>query len=231
MQTTTAIIKNTPTSLIYELRDASGGLLATVELWTFTSSGVEGVQGQLRSASGTVLDLAQQLGGDHFNWYQVAMEDSRPVYSACGVKLQAPYVDPPPGGYPPSIQGGDDAVWSDKVPWYLDEHPPPEGYGSSRSTWRSQLQEQDTVLLFQDDPAFSQPFRLRFRTWLVLVGADSQPIGWFGGFRWTSLSQGGGEGQVRLLGPITVPPADAEYDALVHAEGVGLAWFWLPRMP
>lgn len=175
-----------------------------------------------------VVDVAREvLRADHLNWYQLAVVDSDPYIDACGHEMKAPYVDPPPGGYPPGTQGGDDGVWSDKCPWYADETPGPGEMTQPPYLWWQFLSHDGLEFTFQDDPVLQPPMYFRCKTWLVAVsplgGAPHRPHVWLPGFEWESDYRSS-PWKVRLLGPLTAPPTQAEYGALVDEKQ---AWFWL----
>lgn len=207
--------------------------LGVLEVWVFRQKEIMGVQatftaGQPEGSPMTLAELARSLDADHFNWYQIAASDSNPYIDPCGHRMRAPYVDPPQGGYPPSKPGGDDGEWSDKIPWYQDETEAPPGYEGEKYLWWQNISEDGRTTHFRDDPAFTEKFQTRFRTWLVAVRSDHRPAMWLDGFEWESVATGVNEGHVTIRQILTEPPNYYEYTALVEEGTAAQAWFWLP---
>lgn len=182
--------------------------------------------------------LANKLGGDHFNWYQVIVEDEGSV-TPFGERVTVPYIDPPRGGL--GAKGSPDTQLADNIPWYYEEIFPA---GLDPSSERFQLTIGPNIrgdrLHFDDDPHFDENGTgtlMRFRTWLVVVKGEAErfrPVIFLGGFEWTAEKQLPKpttnerltNGRIVGVAPTSAPNL-AEYEDLLnkpHSPNVP-AWF------
>ncbi|BAZ28609.1 hypothetical protein NIES4074_10430 [Cylindrospermum sp. NIES-4074] len=134
-----------------------------------------------------ISDAAKLCGYDHFNWYQVIVNDPNPPGG-----LTVPYVDPPIGGGP--AFGG----YADNLPFYWDEQ------GSTGTSYHLQDNLTANTLSYQDtpsEPSLGSGEFLGFNTFLAGVLPDNSWDTLFG-FRWKSDFNGtvGGVSSRRTIG-------------------------------
>ena len=156
--------------------------------WIKVQTDGTGVKGSFESIVGgpppSLKAAAQMLGEDHFNWFQVVLEDNRPPQDSGGNPLAPPYTDPPPGGYYPP--GHPDRQWADKLPWYFDEYAPLPPWGSTWSEdYLRETNESLDTLGFFDYPGGPAGTTVKFATWLVSLYADGSVHRFYEGFTWT----------------------------------------------
>ena len=136
----------------------------------------------------TFQQLYASLGIDHLNWFQKVISDTNPPLDARGNRLRAPYIDPPAGGY--------SDLWSDELPWYLDEQAPSRVEQGGRE-WSPQflldnnINETFGLLRYFDKPQGTRGNRIGFATFLVGVRSDNTYVP-LGGFSWGVEFGGGG---------------------------------------
>jgi uncharacterized protein RhaS with RHS repeats len=162
-------------------------------------------------------DAAAAIKADHFNWYQIVVEDPSPQIPAkIGKRAKLPYTDLPNGGYKkdPKEEGTQD-VWADGLPWYRNEGPPPPkntpGYRPE-----SQLdiadQKKDIIASTNDNPTLLKDGTLVFKTWLVAVDKDGKPVAFLGGATWKYVRKGG-KGSIEGIKQIADCPTKDEYNS------------------
>jgi hypothetical protein len=138
----------------------------------------------------TIPQAANVCGYDHFNWYQVIVNDPYPPQG-----LTVPYVDPPVGGGP--AFGG----FADNLPFYWDEQ------GATGTGYHLQDNLTNSTLSYQDTPAepnLQSGEFLGFNTFLAGILPDNSWDALYA-FSWKSNFNGtvGGVSARR-----TVAPAD-----------------------
>ena len=155
-----------------------GGVhVGNVEVNVDLSNARKGVEGDFTSIVGTPSPTLQaaavdHCGEDHYNWYQ-QVSGNLPVIVGGG-----PQVDP--------LLGQQLGVWTDQLPWYLNETQAPANtplvvvndfYLSENTSSES--------LLFQDYPFGHPPgTELNYRTWLVSLHRNGSFHEWHEGFSW-----------------------------------------------
>lgn len=215
-----------PTSAIPEASPTIGWDLGeTVDLtWTVQHNGraigvvgvghTNDVEAGIEAAfePATALNVAaESVGASHFNWYQYLVEDTDPPKDAGGNRLQAPFVDPPCGGY-----GGRDRDWSDHLPWYWDETEPPRAEARHADP-DNQLDEniEDETLFLSDAPGGANGTELSFRTYLTGVPDQGDSPVFLGGFGWSvEISSGRVKvGNVERL--VADEPAPSDFEGIL----------------
>lgn len=152
----------------------------------------------------TLAGAAAACGETQFNWYQVVTADNGRARNAAGMRLMAPYVDPPPGGY--STQ------WADNLPWYYDMTPPPAGAMNVDPDLQlsANINATNTVLNFSDNPTSAG--NISFSTWLVSLNANGSFQSFDGGFTWRYNT---GNMTVDMLMANNANPGAALYNNLI----------------
>jgi hypothetical protein len=136
----------------------------------------------------TFQKLYASLGIDHLNWFQKVTSDTSPPLDSRGNRLKAPYIDPPAGGY--------SDLWSDELPWYLDEQAPSKDELGGRE-WSPQfllennINETFGLLRYFDKPQGKRGNQISFATFLVGVRSDGTYVP-LSGFSWGVEFGGGG---------------------------------------
>jgi hypothetical protein len=137
----------------------------------------------------TLAAAAQFCGEDHFNWQQFVVYAVHGGVDSSGNRTGHSFLDPPLGGYSDNPRTpGDDTLWADNEPWYLNEGPPPAagttGYEPRFSLANNTLLG-GTRLYFEDTP--HSPFadqKITFLTLLVSINKDGNLDSYHGGFFW-----------------------------------------------
>lgn len=163
-------------------------------------------------------EAAAQIGADHFNWYQVVIDDNATPNDINGDPLVPTYVDPPAGGYGESSPGAADGIWGDIAPWYWHEAQVPIPlapiYDQNPAAQDGRLLQQNTnqpapgpgavgdpdqqtELYFSSTPAVSNGHSVTCKVWLVSVNADGSLHGFHNGFTWNQVTSTGGVTTVR----------------------------------
>ena len=181
--------------------------------WISVDTDGNGIKGSFQSIWGNPPSLqaaAQKLGEDHFNWFQVVLEDNNPPQDSSGNPCVPPYTDPPHGGYYPP--GHPDRQWADRMPWYYDEYAPLPPWGS---TWNEdylrESNESLDTLGFLDYPGGPVGSTVKFATWLVSLYADGSVHRYYEGFTWTwSNTAANPRGAVTISDDLL--PADRAWD-------------------
>ncbi len=136
-----------------------------------------GISGGFSSTVGRPPSLAAAAaacGETQFNWYQVVTMDNGRARNAAGMRLTAPYVDPPPGGY--------NDQWADNLPWYYDMTPAPMGAMNVDPALQLAANTTANMLNFSDFPMSRG--NIMFSTWLVSLNANGSFQSFDGGFMW-----------------------------------------------
>jgi hypothetical protein len=206
---------------------------AAVNLRDDTDGRIAGVKGELElqdtTKYKTLKDLAQKLGFDHFNWYQIAVEfnpdkndkNYLDLYNAQGTALAKTFIDPPPGGLAKKNANNQLELvqWADKLPWYWDEKSPAAGSDEEKKwdkDYAVSSRTTNTTLSYVDRPNFPFKAVIKFKTWLVGVDKDGKLKQFFGGFSW-SLKTEPNANVASDLKYFKEAPTDAEYKK--HLEG------------
>jgi hypothetical protein len=179
-----------------------------VEYGSFDKDGV-GIKAVFTSKLGkpaTLKAAAQAYDakkGDHLNWYQVVVSDTSPLYFIRDkklIRLKAPYVDPPPGGYN-NKKGEPISPPFDDLPWFYNEgkYPGPRAHISFFS--------KGAEVSYRDFPAeIVANTTIKYKTWLVVVDKEGKFVAWAGvGFQWT-WSNATGKRVVSAVKKITGSP-------------------------
>ncbi len=159
---------------------------------------------------------AEKCGEDHFNWFQVVVQDNDPPNDADGDPVEPPYIDPPDGGY--------EGHWADDDPWYWDEgdDPPPgtegfeDGYNLEDNLEDENGDGVDDTLGYQDFPWGPVGTSLEFVTFLVSLNADGSLHSFHGGFNWTWERIN--PGVANVMGPLDPSVAWGFYNSLAVPE-------------
>ncbi|HKQ53145.1 MAG TPA: hypothetical protein VJT74_12300, partial [Pyrinomonadaceae bacterium] len=141
----------------------------------------------------------------------------------------------PRGGFPSSSPGGNDAIWSDNIPWYHDEILPP-GVTDDKDdpfTAAGNVSADGNSIGYYDNPHFDADAKpgavMEFRTWLVLVNAPDagataayRPVAFLGGFQWqvTKKADGGRTTEIHHRTDTDYPDT-SDYEQLLNIP----AWF------
>lgn len=136
-----------------------------------------GISGGFMSTTGspaTLAAAARACNETQFNWYQVVTADNGRARNAAGMRLTAPYVDPPPGGY--------NDQWADNLPWYYDMTPAPAGAPNVDPALQLAANTTANTLNFSDFPMSAG--NISFSTWLVSLNANGSFQSFDGGFTW-----------------------------------------------
>jgi hypothetical protein len=165
-----------------------------VEYGSFPKEDLPGIKAVFTSQEGkpaTLKAAAQAYDakkGDHFNWYQVVIEDNNPLYfydfgKKKVFKCKPPYVDPPPDGYR-KANGDYYGEAHDGLPWFFNE-----GKWYARSKSGISYFTEDPKLKYQDFPKDpgkeGKETTIKFKTWLVVLDTASKFVAWAGvGFEW-----------------------------------------------
>jgi hypothetical protein len=159
----------------------------------------------------TLAAASKSVGVSHFNWYQFLVKDTDPPKDASGQRLQAPFIDPPCGGY-----GGLDRDWADQLPWYWDEAEPP-GPGGGHADRGNQLDVnlEDGSLFHSDAPDGAPGTKLVFRTYLTGVAEQGSAPVFLGGWSW-SFTIDEYRGRVSAVKRLAEDePQQADFDAIL----------------
>ena len=118
----------------------------------------------------------------HFNWIQVTRSPGRPPFpvDSAGDTLNAPFLDPPAGGY-----YGDDKA-ADTLPWFLDETPYVPQKTADTNIHNPQITLPNTLRWYAKPYSSVLPDSMQYDTVLVLVNdctAQYEPLG---GFHWAA---------------------------------------------
>ena len=170
------------------------------------------------TANTSMGEAAAEFGADHFNWYQVVIDDNAAPNDVTGTPLVATYIDPPAGGYGESSLGAVDGIWADIAPWYWHEDQVPttlapiydpnptaqDGFLLQQNTNQPTPgpgavgdPDQQTELYFSSTPAVSNGHSVTCMVWLVSVNADGSLNGFHNGFTWNQVTSSGGTTVVR----------------------------------
>jgi hypothetical protein len=189
---------------------------------------------QFPSAPQDLRELAARLGGDHFTFYQVILQDE-PGFDApatpFGQTPRAPYIDPPRGGFSPSGPAPDGCgLYSDNHPWYYDEYVPAWVVDHQQS-WQSMERSDRKMMSFNDDPHFGSTAKagdtMRFKTWAVVVDVDGGPVCFLGGFQWKCVRDESSGRTAVHLGPTPFDyPSVGDFEYFLSQTTPGApAWF------
>lgn len=176
----------------------------------------KGISAEFTSVVGTpdnsLAAAAAACYEDHFNWYQL-VSGNLPVIVDGG-----PQIDP--------LMGGQLNLWTDNLPWYLNETVAPAGTPLvvDPDFYLSNNTNVDT-LLFIDYPFGHPPgTSLSFSTWLVSENKDGTWDSWHEGFTWCWKRSAAGV--ITVCEP--VPLGEGVYPRNFHVpEPDGLALFGL----
>jgi len=164
--------------------------------------------------TGTLASTAGIVGRDHFNWYQVVSWSDDAAFDAAGRELEAPYIDPPAGGYGDdrSTSGVDETRWADGLPWYLDEgaDPPPGTRGFMDGLNLADNETTGALTLFPIPPRSMPGKTTTHRTWLVALRAGGVDPVWLAGFGWDWNGA-----QATHIFALCNPPIAGQYDDLL----------------
>jgi len=179
----------------------------------------------LRGVPPSLKAAAKLCNEHHFNWYQIVKEIDRDLSSLSdgdGNKLDAPFVDPPPGGF---REDNKPTLWADQLPWLYNEgYPPPKGTPEFKDMMLDDMLDDqipfkgDKIidsLLFEDRPEkHPDETRICFHTWLVSLKDDGSFHSWHDGFSWDWISDRHGNARITNLKKLDRDPKEEEYDKI-----------------
>jgi RHS repeat-associated protein len=112
-------------------------------------------------------EIAELVGADHFNWFQIIVEDDNPP-----VGEKPPYVDPPSGAELAKNKKADDK------PGFYNEK------GSENSPSTVANHDLGDRFTYRDQPSEPKDGHITVRTWIIGVDAAGIPVYYGDGFEW-----------------------------------------------